>query len=654
MSSKSDRRAGGIRRPFLTRLARDRAGNTLAIVGAALIPLTAMIGSGVDMSRAYMAKSRLQNACDAAALAGRRVMTNDTVNQTVIDEARRFFNFNFQQGLYQTSAFTPAVTRSGVGTVRVAATTNIPTSIMGIFGISGIPLSVECDATLNFVNTDVMLVLDVTGSMNDTLDGTQKIVALRDAVMALYDTLAPVQAQLQAAGLRLRYGVVPYSSTVNVGHLLRAVDQSYLASDGQVETLMLNFNTPVYVPQPGTPEPAVTQVYGSSISQSDCDLYGRNLAFSGFSPSATTGGGPAPQPTWSRSFSNNEASGVDWGWSGAPDTNGGSRSCRRRYIETDTTYATEYRYTNSSFEGESIDLRSYNAGGSIRVANDSNGGVPSNNLTNARMAQPNSYDLRELADNGTNVTTRNVTWNGCIEERETLNTITTATGYTIPTGAFDLDINLIPHNEATRWQAMLPQIAYRRAHGEGSQGSGTFVGNNTACPAEARRLATWTRTAMQNYINSLTPTGSTYHDIGMIWGTRMLSTGGVFADGCETFNGMPCTRHIIFMTDAMMDTDNGTYSAYGIERNSQRISGMPNPSEAELNGRHEQRFRMVCNTARSMNASIWVIAFGAGVSPAMQDCASNANQVSTAANRQQLIDRFAQIGQNIGALRLTQ
>jgi len=55
------RRGGG----FLSRLARDSRGNTLAIVGAALIPLTAMIGSGVDMSRAYMAKTRLQSACDA-------------------------------------------------------------------------------------------------------------------------------------------------------------------------------------------------------------------------------------------------------------------------------------------------------------------------------------------------------------------------------------------------------------------------------------------------------------------------------------------------------------------------------------------------------------------------------------------------------------
>ena len=51
-------------RGFLSRLVRDSRGNTLAIVGAALIPLTAMIGSGVDMSRAYMAKTRLQMACE--------------------------------------------------------------------------------------------------------------------------------------------------------------------------------------------------------------------------------------------------------------------------------------------------------------------------------------------------------------------------------------------------------------------------------------------------------------------------------------------------------------------------------------------------------------------------------------------------------------
>src|SRR5436190_14032923 len=113
---------------FLTRLRSHSRGNTLAILGAALVPLAAMIGSGVDMSRAYMAKTRLQSACDAAALAGRRIMQNDTLNDTVTNEATRFFNFNFQQRLYNTATFTPVVTKPSTGTIRVTASTTIPTS----------------------------------------------------------------------------------------------------------------------------------------------------------------------------------------------------------------------------------------------------------------------------------------------------------------------------------------------------------------------------------------------------------------------------------------------------------------------------------------------------------------------------------------------
>jgi hypothetical protein len=55
-----------------------------------------------------------------------------------------------------------------------------------------------------------------------------------------------------------------------------------------------------------------------------------------------------------------------------------------------------------------------------------------------------------------------------------------------------------------------------------------------------------------------------------------------------------------------------------------------------------------------MGYSIWVIAFGTSLQPHLQECASNANQASTASNRDELIARFRQIGANIGALRLTQ
>jgi Flp pilus assembly protein TadG len=639
------------RKGFLARLARDVRGNTLAIVGAALVPLAGMIGSGVDMSRAYMAKTRLQSACDAAALAGRRVMTNDTLNATVTNEATRFFNFNFRQNLYQTESFTPVVTRPTSGTVRVTASTRIPTSIMRLFGFTTLPLNVTCDASLNFVNTDVMLVLDVTGSMADNLSGTQKIVSLRDAVMALYDELAPVQTQLEANGLRLRYGVVPYSSTVNVGTLIRDVNPAYIADNVTYQSRVANYDQShtVYVGTQQPAEPAVTQVYGSSISQSDCDKYGRNVSFSGFTPSASTGGGPAPTSSWSRAFSNDESQTVDWGWSGATDTSGNSRSCRRRYVETDTTYQASVYYTSSgwTYKAEPVDVSQFKLGNPVAMATDDNG----------QSATSGLWDPLEIASHATGESNDSVTWNGCIEERAAANpsliTPTTPSNLVIPTTAYDLQINLIPTNDATRWRPMFPEAVYRRTAGSTSAGSGTQM-DGAACPAQARRLAAWTRGNMQSYVNALTPTGSTYHDIGMIWGARLLSSGGIFADSPDTYASMPVARHIIFMTDGQMDTDNSIYAFQGIERNDMRISGMSNPSEAELNGRHLQRFRMICNAAKSLNISIWVIAFGTTLSSDMQNCASNANQAATIGNRDALIAKFREIGNNIGALRLTQ
>ena len=112
-------------RRSIGRLASQTRGNTFAIVAAALIPITVMIGSGIDMSRAYMAKNRLQNACDAGSLAARRVMQNDTLSQSVIDTGRQFFNFNFPQGAYQTTTFTPSVTKPSTGVVRITASTRI-------------------------------------------------------------------------------------------------------------------------------------------------------------------------------------------------------------------------------------------------------------------------------------------------------------------------------------------------------------------------------------------------------------------------------------------------------------------------------------------------------------------------------------------------
>lgn len=559
---------------FLARLRRDARGNTLAIVGAALVPLTAMIGSGVDLSRAYMAKTRLQSACDAASLAGRRAMTNDTMSNTVRTEAIKFFNFNFQQGLYDTAAFTPQVTRPGVGVVKVTASTTIPTVIMDMFGFATLPLRVECDASQNFVNTDIILVLDVTGSMLQDINGNstsntanQKITALRDAVLALYDELAPIQTQLQANNMRLRYGIVPYSSGINVGRLLRAANANNVVSD------QWNYFSRRPIFEMDSPRVQYNIRKGSCEDRDN------------------------------------------WSWQ---RTSGSGSSA----LGTCT-----YTVKQESYDGLANQFKRWEYGQTPHDV--------SRYVTGASTANP----ARRPG------TTENTTWAGCIEERETVSTITSSSTLEIPSGARDLDIDAIPTNDnRTKWRPYWPEVAYMPNNGNQPQ---------LACPTEARRLQAWTRNDLSTYLTSLTPTGGTYHDNGMIWGTRLISAAGVFADSPDVHNGFKVAKHIIYMTDGVIDTGPTIYSTYGMERWDERVTGGYS-TDADQTARHNQRFRMMCNAAKGKNVSVWVIAFASTLTTTLTECASSPSQASVSTNRQQLIAKFTEIGKNIGALRLTQ
>lgn len=648
---------------LFARLRGDARGNTTAIAVAAILPLVAMIGSAVDVSRAYMAKSRLQSACDAASLAARRVMTNDALDATAIETGERYFRFNFPDGMFGTASFTPEITRSGTGIVRVDASTTIPNVFMRIFGYASMPLEVNCDASLNFVNTDVVLVLDVTGSMADAIDGQPKIQTLREAVLALYDELLPVQEQLESQGLRLRYGIVPYSSTVNVGRLLYDVDPGFIRQTVTYPSRVANYNQSVAVANTPTTAGAWEYYNGSSgagsssptsavRTTSECQTW--------VQAASTSGGGPAPSTTYVYSYkgsatSSSYSAASDWGWAGAPVTSGTSRSCRRWKVTETTTYTSRRGFSNWTYRDETYDLRDFvMPSGILPLANAAAGTVP---------LPGGSFNAQQLAQGATGILATNVSWNGCIEERDTTSSISGGTSMAIPAAAKDLDINLLPSSDATRWRPQLPDVVYLRNAGSTSVSS-SATGSSTsgwiknvayslghwACPSQAVRLTQWDRDDLATYVADLQTIGGTYHDIGMLWGARLISTRGVFADGCEEFNGMPCNRHIIFMTDGAQTAYCNVLTAYGVEQNAMRVTGAGNcPDQL---ARHEQRFRMICNAANDMNVSVWVIAFDTSLNANLAGCASNASQATTSSDRDELLARFREIGNRIGALRL--
>lgn len=188
-----------------------------------MVPIAGMIGSGLDMSRGYMAQAKLQNACDAAVLAGRREMSGTAWSNDAETEARRFFRFNFPDDTMNARSVSFSITQDGADGAQIngAASTEIPTTIMSLFGNETMTINVTCDAKQDYGNNDIMLVLDVTGSMGSAPSGSggaAKIVRLRSSAMALYDALDGV------ANTRTRYGMMPYSVTVNVGADLRNED----------------------------------------------------------------------------------------------------------------------------------------------------------------------------------------------------------------------------------------------------------------------------------------------------------------------------------------------------------------------------------------------------------------------------------------------
>ena len=94
------------------------------------------------------------------------------------------------------------------------------------------------------------------------------------------------------------------------------------------------------------------------------------------------------------------------------------------------------------------------------------------------------------------------------------------------------------------------------------------VDANEGCPWAAVQPLTSSETDLNATINSMNYHGSTYSNIGMAWGARMLSPDEPFTEGSE-WGDEEWNKAIVLMTDGEM-SPNGTYSTYW---NSNRSTG---------------------------------------------------------------------------------
>lgn len=663
------------RRKSIAALLADTAGNTMLMMAAAMFPIIGMAGSAFDMSRAYMVKSRLQQACDAGVLAGRRAMTADDFDEDAAaeEQADRFFEFNFPDDSFGTAdvTFEPSGSVDGEGAndgqVTGVASVEVPMVLMHMFGVDDINLTVDCDAKLEVTNTDVMFVLDVTGSMNCAVgevapacpDGnngnveksTSKIKALRLAVV----DFAEILEESISAQARLRFGFVPYSSTVNVGGLLPA---DYLVNNHDYQSRVANFNTPFQLASVGSATPE-EEVFHESMDRDDCEdrwsvgaLFTNNLNGNTYPASPTTGGGPAPATTYTYSYSHMPGGQAEWGWAGAPDTGGPYRSCRRQKYTTPTTYQTKYKFTNWTYKQVSYNVSSFKTGTAVAIVNGD--GIDKANSWVSTAGPYNALQLAQLPNTNL-LTTTSYIWNGCIEERKT---VPNATFPTIPSDAFDLQIDLAPTSDETRWRPMWQQLVFNRNTGNTSLNPETTGGDRSqpsvSCVPAAQRLEEMDSSDVFDYVNDpgFRAIGSTYHDFGMIWGARLISPEGIFgADNLEAPNGKPINRHVVFMSDGQMQPNfSSVYGLQAYERLDRRVSG-GYPNNADLTSRHNSRFSAICEALKAKNITVWVVAYGTELSDEMENCADEGRSF-TADDDAALREQFETIASRIAELRL--
>ena len=672
--TRAKRDAGG----FLVALGRDTTGATLAMLAAFMLPLALMVGSAVDTSRLYLVKVRLQQACDAGVLAGRKLMTvtsgttlDPTSDSTKPAEtaAKAFFENNFPDGWMTTTGRSFDVSRTSDGQVAGSASVTVPMAIMG-FVAGPQTQTATCNARLDIGDSDIMLVLDVTGSMGcntgtgcsstanwTRADGTpgyqiveqssSKIAALRSAVKLFRTTLETDKP----AAAHIRYGFVPYSTSVNVGALIRAkgIENSadYLVDSAEYPSRELASDTNSSN-LPTSANSANYSVTVGSYYQGDV-IYG-----------STPGGVTVAAAT-------------------APN----KQAC----LNQETRKSGTTNYPLGTFPTSGTVTRKFPVWTSSTCKTYDRTVKPYWRYTNVTRNVSQFKTFASTID-PTKITGASTQWQGCIQERDSI-VSTTTTSYDIADLPKDMDPDFVPNSAATRWRPLWPSVVYYRPgvadsynyNGTTSSSSDTtsssaavsytaLLENATggslgplyqyyACSAPATRLAEMSASQFDNYLGTATtgdfrPFGHTLHDVGMIWGLRLLSPNGLWASDTAAWPGNnPPNRYIVLMTDGLMDPDPNAYSMYGMNK-LQTHQAAAGTSDTNLATIHEARLQAECDAAQAKNITVFVVAFDTGgVVPAnLQSCASP-GYAYAATTQTALENAFKTIALQIARLRLS-
>lgn len=202
-----------------TALAADRRGAIAPIFGVAVTAIMLTAGFAIDYSRAAAARTYLQSALDASALAAAKAMATGTTDTAALTKvAREMFDANFQIAMtekVETSAF-KVVADTVKKTVSVTASAKMPTTFMSIASIDDLEVGSSSTTSVDGTKFEVAMMVDMTGSMASKPKGggPTKIASLKSASTDFINTMLP------SSGVNndiVKIGIVPFAASVNAG-----------------------------------------------------------------------------------------------------------------------------------------------------------------------------------------------------------------------------------------------------------------------------------------------------------------------------------------------------------------------------------------------------------------------------------------------------
>ena len=195
------------------------------IFAICLVPIVLLMGGAIDFSRQRSGESRAQEALDAALLAVARGSNNKSEAQ-LTREAREWFVSHLGDAPFVLSSFSVTKTDDAIS-AKVSG--GVQTALLGLIGLDRLAVNRTATVSIGLTKVELALVLDTTGSMNETPRGQSKtkIQSLIDAALDLTDIMSGVSGGSD----KIEMALVPFSTYVNVG--MENIDAEWMDSEAR-------------------------------------------------------------------------------------------------------------------------------------------------------------------------------------------------------------------------------------------------------------------------------------------------------------------------------------------------------------------------------------------------------------------------------------